>query len=717
MNMTSRHQKNMTQNSRMTWFLLLILLWILPVCPAKKNECKKIRKFLTDNKPNFIAADNYNGIVSATEQCDNRSVSVLMLNKTNFKERQCNKILNVWEDQGGFHLLSIGKWHVRKGICLHILHGKNCSVNHLNITGDGTCDQEGFPYGNCTIMRLNTKDACSKSKYQEDFCRGNFSQKKRYTVNITRTGINCYNCNNPLKKPDEVIVKTSIQTGDEEDIDPAQAAEAMSKVSSWVSEVKESSASMSLGGGISGVLMKQTETSPEDMEEVSFGFSSHNSTMDIIDTREYTSGFSRSVTIPKQAFEKAYSLTSGTPFVGVFRFPNMAKDEMNSTVLDNEVLAIEMGAVIKNLTDDILINFRNIGEEGSPSCTSWDGKGSRPNWTDDGCETIIQGQNVTCQCTHLTFFAVLMSPPNVTLSSADLNALTYITSAGCGLSMFFLSIVLFMHFLMRKSRASEATHILIHLVIALFLLNLTFLTNNSVTNMTNPVACKIMAGAMHYSMLATFTWFAVKAVHLNLQLFMAGKITIHHYILKVSITSWALPSVAVIVLFSLDKYGEQVIKTDASNVTMCWITDSDVHYAVNIGYYAVVFLLTFTTFITTLVWLFHHKKTSADVAQLDRHGKNIFIITGLCCMLGITWSFAFFAHGALRVPSYYIFTILNSFQGFFLFLYYYKTQQVTKGVTVGFGKQSSSSTSGSTLKTTLNDPPSNPYAVTNPQSD
>lgn len=56
--------------------------------------------------------------------------------------------------------------------------------------------------------------------------------------------------------------------------------------------------------------------------------------------------------------------------------------------------------------------------------------------------------------------------------------------------------------------------------------------------MTNPVACKIMAGAMHYSMLATFTWFAVKAVHLNLQLFMAGKTTISHYILKVSITSW-----------------------------------------------------------------------------------------------------------------------------------------------------------------------------------
>lgn len=62
---------------------------------------------------------------------------------------------------------------------------------------------------------------------------------------------------------------------------PSANSEAMNNVISWVSKVKESSASMSLGGGITGILMKQTETSPEDMEEVSFGFSSRNSTMDV----------------------------------------------------------------------------------------------------------------------------------------------------------------------------------------------------------------------------------------------------------------------------------------------------------------------------------------------------------------------------------------------------------------------------------------------------
>ncbi|XP_069007888.1 adhesion G-protein coupled receptor G2-like [Embiotoca jacksoni] len=109
---------------------------------------------------------------------------------------------------------------------------------------------------------------------------------------------------------------------------------------------------------------------------------------------------------------------------------------------------------------------------------------------------------------------------------------------------------------------------------------------------------------------------------------------------------------------------------------MCWMSDVAVHQWVNIGYYAVVFIFTFGIFIIT-VWKISQLKHAAGKVQDDSYTKkNISSICGLFLLLGITWGFAFFSHGPLLLPSYYIFTILNSFQGFFLFIYYYNSTKI-----------------------------------------
>ncbi|MED6235458.1 hypothetical protein ATANTOWER_026661 [Ataeniobius toweri] len=300
--------------------------------------------------------------------------------------------------------------------------------------------------------------------------------------------------------------------------------------------------------------------------------------------------------------------------------------------------------------------------------------GSKPNWTFKGCETILIGNDIKCKCSHLTFFAVLLTPINETISSYDLNTLTIITQVGCGLSIFFLGIVLFMYFLIRKTQASTATQILIHLICALFLLNLTFLVNHFVANLHSRVGC---------------------------QLYKGGHVTIRRYVLKLSVISWTLPIIMVITVGSLSKYGEQTIYADnpQNNVAMCWITDNNIHYIVNIGYYSLVFLFTFTTVIITLSWLFCLKRTKAANPQGNRSSISIVIVMGLCFQLGVTWGFAFFAYGSFRIPATYIFTILNSFQGFFLFIYYYKTTRVDSNSANAKGKGKSESIS--TLKTGL----------------
>ncbi|KAI3364138.1 hypothetical protein L3Q82_010953, partial [Scortum barcoo] len=487
----------------------------------------------------------------------------------------------IMEKKDGHYLLYLSKFFKNVKVTLYVLQGKTCKDRVHNLTDHNVSDKS--------------------------------------IINMTMTNGLCLNCDNPVKPIGEKLPKDYLNkklgeitpTGGE--IKAPEAAAVMNRMATLATAINGSSASLDLGEGVTGAIVKETE--PLTVEEISLAYRSPSDEMNIIESRDKLASYSRSVTVTKEAFEQAVKLNVSVPFAAVLRFTNMTKDEKKSTVLGNEVFAVEMGATIMNLTDKIDISLRNIS----------------------------------------------YSPLNETISSSDLKNLTIITQVGCGLSMFFLSVVLFMHFLLRKTKPSKATKILIHLVFAMFPAKLHLLDQQ----------------------------------------------------LRGQYEELLLPSIVGIVLLSTGKYGEQVIQTGTTegNVAMCWITDSDVHYIVNIGYYVLVFLFTFTTFIIILSWLFCLRKTKTATAKTNTGGKKIVTILGLCCVLGVTWGFAFFAYGVLRIPSYYIFTVLNSFQGFFLFIYYYNTSH--SGEINGGGNAlknlNSSSSSSSTLKTTV-DNFANPYS-------
>ncbi|XP_026174448.1 adhesion G-protein coupled receptor G2-like isoform X2 [Mastacembelus armatus] len=703
----------MIQNIWMKWILLVGLPLIFapkptclkPTSAKAKDGIHTLSDCLTKTT-SIIVADSFNGFITAQKPCnqiqclgrrgdkrdqqtsDNACIVFLQINTT-------NKLLWPWpqmESKHGSYLLYIPKWYIQKKFIFNVVYGNQCNTS---ATDSGTCK-----------VRCLTATTCDKSIYDESYCQKTAQDK--YIISITETEESCTNCDNPVKTPEKIPVNVSINVEGGK-IDPVGAVNMMNKMAALASSINELSAELSVGEGITGVLVKQPD--PVVVEEVSFAYMTANDSLSIIADRDKLDTFSRSVTVTKEAFEKAVSSNISVPFAAVFRFINMAKDELNSTVLGNEILAIELGTTITNLTDKININFQNMKYKGIPSCHSWNGEGSHPNWTNDGCHTILKGNSITCRCSHLTFFAVLLSPLNETIPSNDLNTLTTITQIGCGISIFFLSIVLFMHFLLRKTKASGTTRILIHLVIAMFMLDFTFLINNVVAKLKSSLYCTIMAAFMHYFMLATFTWFSVQAFHLCLNLYTGGKILIRHYLLKIAIISWVIPIVVGTVLLITGKYGEQVIhaSNSADDVAMCWITDSVTHYIVNIGYYVLVFIFTFTTFIIILSWLFCLNRTKPGTVKVSKNGRSIVSILGLCCMLGITWGFAFFAHGILLIPSSYIFTVLNSLQGFFLFIYYYNTG-LSGATNTANGNKNLKSQSTSTLKTSA-DIFENPYVM------
>ncbi|XP_068564316.1 adhesion G-protein coupled receptor G5-like [Cebidichthys violaceus] len=673
--------------SWMTWVLFVGLLWIYPVCvhsdQKQTNTFEKLKNCLVQNPrlPFFVVPDQFSAFITLDKHWNLTEACILFVQKNVTITEDFGEKYPQVEGSKGSYVLHLSRIYINKKWDLYVVEGCQCNTTLSNLTvqnadkkRDSTPIIDDVVTEPCWITGLDT-GICNKSRYDENTCKIGSQVKNKFIINITTTtNKRCLRCDNPVTVPEnEVTVESNFTTKEGGKLDAAEAAEVMNKMADLASSINVSSAILDVGEGVTGILVR--ETNPADVDEVSFGYWSPNDRISIVDGSYNLAQYSRSVSVPKEAFEKSLSLNVRVPFLALLRFNHLASDEKNSTILGDEVLAVEMGTIITNLKNKISINFKDVEDERIPSCHSWNGDGSQPNWTDEGCQTIKNGTNITCVCSHLTFFAILLAPLNETIPSSDLKNLTIITQVGCGLSMFFLGVVLFMHFLMRKTKASIATKILINLVSAMFLLNLTFLINNFVAKMNSSVGCKILAALMHYFMLATFTWFAAQALHLGLQLYMGGKIVIRHYILKVSIASWVLPSVVGIVLLILGKYGKQSINTSDTEdiVAMCWITDNDVHYIVNIGYYALVFLFTFTTFIVILSWLLYLKRMGTGGAVISSNRKSIAVILGLCCTMGITWGFAFFAYGALRIPSYYIFSVLNSFQGFFLFIYYYNT--------------------------------------------
>nr|XP_021326603.1 adhesion G-protein coupled receptor G6-like [Danio rerio] len=263
------------------------------------------------------------------------------------------------------------------------------------------------------------------------------------------------------------------------------------------------------------------------------------------------------------------------------------------------------------------------------------------------------------------------SVPDASAVAPYLDSLTLISSVGCGISVFFLAIALFMHFLLRKAKSNQATKILINILVALFFLNVSFLSNESVANSGDKNACVFIALLMHYSMLTTFTWFFIQALHMYLWL-IRQNVTITNYMRKITVLGWGVSMPIVVAVLSTGGYKAVTLSSTSGKIArMCWITDLFIQYIVNIGFYSLVFIFTTIIFIISVTNIFQSRDIRATEGKRLTFRKQLMMVLSLFFLFGLTWAVAFFSYGPMLIPSYYIFSVLNSFQGFFLFLYYY----------------------------------------------
>ncbi|XP_070409353.1 adhesion G-protein coupled receptor G4 isoform X3 [Nothobranchius furzeri] len=313
------------------------------------------------------------------------------------------------------------------------------------------------------------------------------------------------------------------------------------------------------------------------------------------------------------------------------------------------------------------------------SCVFWDFKlnGGGGGWSSDGCSVVnFTSDHTTCNCDHLTSFAILLDLSRQGLTDPkQAQILTFITYIGCGISSIFLAVTIATHLLFRKLMRDIPSKILVQLCLALLLLNLVFLLDSWLSMYKAVGLCISTAFFLHYFLLSSFTWVGLEALHMYLSIVQVFTPYLSSYMLKFSLMGWGIPLIVVIIVIAVDKdnyglvtYGKY---TDGSTDDFCWLRNNISFYVGVVTYFLLIFILCLIVFITVMVQLNRIKKQNPHNQSPNRGAMtDLRSILGLVILLGLTWGFALFAWGDLYLPFVYLFSIFNSLQGFFVFVFH-----------------------------------------------
>ncbi|XP_059202688.1 adhesion G-protein coupled receptor G1-like [Centropristis striata] len=368
--------------------------------------------------------------------------------------------------------------------------------------------------------------------------------------------------------------------------------------------------------------------------------------------------------------------------------------QRQGTVLGGLVLAVKAGnQPVKNLTEPIQLSFKHntSQQKEKGECVFWqatnDGAGF---WSTEGCETKNTGTEFICSCNHLSFFAVLVNPV-LSVEERNAVALSYITYIGSAFSIFFTVLSLIIYICLQRVRPEKAIGVHLHLTAAVFCLHLGFLLCSfwiwNTKESEEGWVCQGLGFFLHWSLLATFCWTALEGFHLYLLLVRVFNIYIRKYLLKLSLVGWGIPTLIAVVCGILGVYGKYSVEViDASNnstAQICWLSSKFPHrllvsYVTTLAFPCLVVLCNSIMLGVVVVKLWGLRAAQQGIEsssgwkkmnkeKASKLWKDSATVLGLSCVLGLPWGLASITY--ISLPGIYIFTILTSLQGVFLFLW------------------------------------------------
>ncbi|KAJ8416449.1 hypothetical protein AAFF_G00357370 [Aldrovandia affinis] len=319
------------------------------------------------------------------------------------------------------------------------------------------------------------------------------------------------------------------------------------------------------------------------------------------------------------------------------------------------------------LTDPVIFTLKHLQqseENFNPNCSFWSysKRTMMGYWSTQDCRLLGTNRtHTTCSCTHLTNFAVLMA--HVEVKNTDPihdMLLDVITWVGILLSLVCLLICIFT-FCFFRGLQSDRNTIHKNLCISLFIAESLFLVG--INRADQPIACAVFAALLHFFFLAAFTWMFLEGVQLYIMLVEVFE-SEHSRKKYFYLVGYGVPALIVAVSAAVDyrSYG-----TDR----VCWLRLDTYFIWSFIGPATLIIMLNVVFLGIALYKMFHHTAIlKPDSGCLDNIKSWVIGAIALLCLLGLTWAFGLMYINESTVIMAYLFTIFNSLQGMFIFIFH-----------------------------------------------
>ncbi|XP_059950455.1 adhesion G protein-coupled receptor E3 [Mesoplodon densirostris] len=350
-------------------------------------------------------------------------------------------------------------------------------------------------------------------------------------------------------------------------------------------------------------------------------------------------------------------------------------NEKDHVYLSSQIVSAAIGPKRNtSLSQPVILSFQHVKIKPSIKkvfCVYWKGTKEGGHWSTEGC--FLKQANKThtiCSSTHLSSFAVLVAFHR----QEEDPALTVITYVGLSISLLCLLLAA-LTFLLCKAIQNTSSSLHLQLSLCLFLAHLLFLTAINRTEIK--VLCAIIAGALHYLYLASFLWMLLEGLHLFLtarNLTVVNHSSVNRFMKRLMFPVGYGVSAVIVAISAASRphlYGTP---------DHCWLHLDQKFIWAFLGPVCAIICVNFVFFLLVL-WILKRKLSSlnSEVSTIQNIKMLTLKATAQVFILGCTWCLGFLQMGPAARVMAYLFTIMNSLQGFFIFLVYcLLSQQVRK---------------------------------------